>query len=54
MRCPSGPPRKLSGRQIRAVLKWHEEAGEFRRRHGTVRDLAAFLNVSAHAIRGGR
>jgi hypothetical protein len=51
MRCPCGPPRKLSGRQIREVLKWHDEADKFRRRHGTVRDLAALLNVSSHVIR---
>jgi transposase len=52
MRYPSGPPRKLSDRQIRAVLTWYETAENFRRRHGTARDLAALLGVSSHAVRG--
>jgi transposase len=52
MRYPSGPPRRLSDRQIRAVLTWYKKAENFRRRHGTARDLAALLGVSSHAVRG--
>jgi transposase len=52
MKYPSGPPQKLSDRQIREVLIWYQRAENFRRCHGTVRDLAALLSVSAHAIRG--
>jgi len=52
MRYASGPPRKLSDRQIRAVLTWYETAENFRRRHGTARDLAALLGVSSHAVEG--
>jgi hypothetical protein len=52
MKTSCGHPRKLTDRQIREVLKWHEEAIEFRRKHGTVRDLAILLGVSLHAVRG--
>ncbi len=52
MKYPSGPPRKLSDRQIREVLIWYQRGKNFRRCHGTVRNLAALLSVSAHAIRG--
>jgi hypothetical protein len=52
MRYPCGHPRKLSDRQIREVLTWHQEACRFRRCHGTVRDIAGLLNVSPHAVRG--
>jgi hypothetical protein len=33
-------------------MKWHQEAIEFRREHGTYRDLARLLGVSLHAVRG--
>jgi hypothetical protein len=52
METPCGPPRKLTDRQIIQVLKWHQEAIEFRHAHGTVRDLALVLGVSMHAVRG--
>ena len=52
MKTPCGHPRKLTDRQIRQVLKWHQEAIEFRHSHGTVRDLASVLGVSLHAVRG--
>ena len=52
MKYPSGPPRKLNDRQIREVLAWYQRAENFRRCHGTVRDLAALLGVSSHAVRG--
>jgi transposase len=52
MKYPSGPRRKLSDRQIRAVLTWYETAVNFRRRHGTARNLAALLGVSSHVVRG--
>ncbi len=52
MKYPSGPPRKLSSRQIREVLTWYQRAENFRRCHGTVRNLAAILSVSSHAVRG--
>jgi hypothetical protein len=42
----------LSDRQIREVMKWHQEAIDFRRAHGTQRDLAILLGVSLHAVRG--
>jgi transposase len=52
MKTRCGHPRKLSDRQIRKVMKWHQEAIEFRRAHGTHRDLARLLGVSLHAVRG--
>jgi len=52
MKTRCGHPRKLSDRQIREVLKWHQEAIEFRHAHGTHRDLARLLGVSLHAVRG--
>ena len=52
MRHLSGPPRKLSDREIREVLTWYQRAENFRRCHGTVRDLASLLGVSSHAVRG--
>lgn len=52
MKYPSGPPRKLNDRQIREVLAWYQRAENFRRCHGTARDLAALLGVSSHAVRG--
>jgi hypothetical protein len=52
MKIPCGPPRKLTDRQIVQVLNWHQQAIEFRRAHGTLRDLAHVLGVSLHAVRG--
>jgi transposase len=52
MKTRCGHPRKLSDRQIREVMKWHQQAIEFRRAHGTQRDLARLLGVSLHAVRG--
>jgi transposase len=52
MKTRCGHPRKLSDRQIREVMNWHQEAIEFRRTHGTHRDLASLLGVSLHAVRG--
>jgi len=52
MKTPCGHRRKLTDRQIREVLKWNQEAIEFRRTHGTVKDLATLLGVSSHAVRG--
>jgi transposase len=52
MKTSCGHLRKLADRQIREVLKWHREAVEFRRRHGTVEELATLLGVSLHAVRG--
>lgn len=52
MKTRCGHPRKLSDRQIREVMKWHQEAIEFRRAHRTQRDLARLLGVSLHAVRG--
>ena len=52
MKTACGHLRKLTDRQIRAVLKWHRESIEFRRSHGTLRDLAGLLGVSLRAVRG--
>jgi len=52
MKQSCGHPRKLTDAQIREVLKWHREALEFRRSHGTLEDLAILLGVSARAVRG--
>lgn len=52
METPCGPARRLSDGQIIQVLKWHREAMEFRRAHGTLRDLAQVFGVSVHVIRG--
>jgi len=52
MKTRCGHPRKLSDRQIRKVMKWHQEALEFRRRHGTLVDLAIVLGTSLRAVRG--
>lgn len=52
MRNIRGSPRKLTNRQIREVLKWHQEAIEFRHSHGTLHSLAGLLGVSVHAVRG--
>ena len=52
MKTAYGSPPKLTNRQIRAVLKWHQASIEFRRSHGTLRDLAGLLGVSLRAIRG--
>jgi hypothetical protein len=52
MKTPCGALRKLTDRQIIQVLKWHQEAVEFRHAHGTVRELAYVLGVSKHAVRG--
>ena len=52
MKTPRGHLRKLTDRQIREVLNWHQEAIEFRRTHGTLKDLAILLGVSSHAVRG--
>ena len=52
MKTACGHLRKLTDRQIRAVLKWHQESIEFRRSHGTLRDLAGLLGVSLRAVRG--
>jgi ribosomal protein L15E len=52
MKNPCGSPRKLTNRQVVQVLNWHQEAIEFRRAHGTVRDLARLLGVSISAARG--
>jgi len=43
MKPPCGSFRKLTDAQIRTVLKWHQEAIEFRHSHGTVADLASLL-----------
>jgi len=52
MKTLCGHLRKLTDGQIREVLKWHQEAIEFRRTHGTLKDLATLLGVSSHAVRG--
>ncbi len=52
MKTPCGSFRKLTDRQIREVLKWHQETTEFRHSHGTLRDLANLLGVSPDAVRG--
>ena len=52
MKTACGHLRKLTDRQIRAVLKWHQASIEFRRSHGTLRDLAGLLGVSSRAVRG--
>ena len=52
MKTPCGPPRSLDDGQIIQVLRWHQEAMEFRRVHGTLRDLAQVFGVSVHVIRG--
>ena len=52
MKTPCGTFRKLTDAQIRKVLKWHQEAIEFRHSHGTIRDLASLLGVSFDAVRG--
>jgi hypothetical protein len=52
MKTACGHLRKLTDRQIRAVLKWHQASIEFRRSHGTLRDLAGLLGVSLRAVRG--
>jgi len=52
MKTPCGHLRKLTDRQIREVLKWHQEAIEFRRTHGSLKGLATLLGVSSHAVRG--
>lgn len=52
MKTPCGHLRKLTDGQIREVLKWHQEAIEFRRRHGALDDLAILLGVTLHAVRG--
>ena len=51
MNTPCGSPRKLSDGQIVKVLKWHQEAIDFRRSHGTLRDLARLLGVSLRTAR---
>jgi hypothetical protein len=52
MKTPCGTFRKLTNAQIREVLRWHQEAIEFRHSHGTIRDLASLLGVSFDAVRG--
>jgi hypothetical protein len=52
MKTPRGSPRRLTDRQVREVLKWHQEAIEFQRVHGTRKRLALLLGVSVHAVRG--
>ncbi len=52
MKSRYGHFRKLTDREIRRVLMWHQEAVEFRHSHGTVRDLARILGVSLDVIRG--
>jgi len=52
MKTGCGHPRKLTDRQIREVMRWHQEAMEFRRVHRTFNDLAILLGVSVHAVRG--
>ncbi len=52
MKTPCGSLRKLTDRQIREVMKWHQEALEFRRAHGTLKGVAILLGVSVHAVRG--
>ena len=52
MKTACGHLRKLTDRQICAVLKWHQESIEFRRSHGTLRDLAGLFGVSLRAVRG--
>ena len=52
MKTRCGHPRKLSDREILEVMKWHQEAIEFRRAHGTLRGVAILLGVSVHAVRG--
>jgi transposase len=52
MKTRRGHPRKLSDPQIRKVMKWHQDALEFRRRHGTLVDLAIVLGASLRAVRG--
>jgi len=47
-----GHLRKLTDWQIREVLKWHRETLDFRRSHGTLKDLAVLLGVSPRAVRG--
>ena len=52
MKSRCGHFRKLTDRQIRKVLMWHQEAVEFRHSHGTLRDLASLLGVSLDVVRG--
>ena len=52
MKSRCGHFRRLTDREIAKVLRWHQEAVEFRHSHGTVRDLASLLGVSLHVVRG--
>jgi hypothetical protein len=52
MKSRCGHFRRLTDREIRKVLMWHQEAVEFRHSHGTVRDLASLLGVSLDVVRG--
>jgi len=52
MKTSCGSFRKLTDRQIREVLKWHQETIEFRHSHGTLWDLASLFGVSLDAVRG--
>ena len=52
MKSRCGHFRKLTDREIRRVLMWHQKAIKFRHSHGGLRDLASLLGVSLDAARG--